>query len=409
MVNLPVTTRWIEDVATFQTLEADWDGLLANHLHGPSPFLSYAWCSLWRQHLGSGMQLAVLAAYQTDDGADTDDEPGDLADNPRAGAAGRLVGLLPLVRERSWLRGFQLTRLILMGSGIAAGDHLDAILHVDHALSVADALVAALIADRVRWDLLRLEGLHADSLMIEAWTRATGEVPKPRAKLINPYLLLPASWDEYLAGLSSNRRQQVRRFPRKLEQAFPDQVCYQTVETLEQCRAVMESLYGLHQSIQTGHGRGGAFARPAMRVFHDAVAEAFLKRGWLRLHHLQINGRDSAVIYCFRYGAEVNFYATGFDPALADYRAGRLIMQYAIRHAIEEGAVAFDFLRGDEDYKRGYTDEQRLELDLWLPGSSSIAALLAVDVKLRTAQSWVKRLLKKGGIIASVSVSDPSP
>jgi CelD/BcsL family acetyltransferase involved in cellulose biosynthesis len=41
----------------------------------------------------------------------------------------------------------------------------------------------------------------------------------------------------------------------------------------------------------------------------------------------------------------------GFEPGLARFRPGAVLLGYAIEHAIEEGNEVFDFLRGEHRYK----------------------------------------------------------
>ncbi len=46
------------------------------------------------------------------------------------------------------------------------------------------------------------------------------------------------------------------------------------------------------------------------------------------------------------------YYLGGFDPDYAALSPGALLVGHAIEAAVREGAVAFDFLRGREAYKR---------------------------------------------------------
>jgi GNAT acetyltransferase-like protein len=45
------------------------------------------------------------------------------------------------------------------------------------------------------------------------------------------------------------------------------------------------------------------------------------------------------------------YYLGGFDPAFAQLSVGMLMIDHAVRDAIRDGAVKFDFLRGREAYK----------------------------------------------------------
>ena len=88
-----------------------------------------------------------------------------------------------------------------------------------------------------------------------------------------------------------------------------------------------------------------------------------------------------------RYGDTVSFYATGYDEAWARYGPGRRVMAAAIRSAISEGAIEFDFLRGAESYKEAWTSRARLDQRIVFPGSVVGRALWS----LRTLKQAVRR------------------
>ena|SRR5438105_11909593 len=56
----------------------------------------------------------------------------------------------------------------------------------------------------------------------------------------------------------------------------------------------------------------------------------------------------------------VQLYLSGFDPALARFSLGTLLVGHAIEEAVREGAEEFDFLRGQEDYKYRWGAKDRL-------------------------------------------------
>ena len=54
------------------------------------------------------------------------------------------------------------------------------------------------------------------------------------------------------------------------------------------------------------------------------------------------------------------FYQSGFDPAYSKLSPGTVMIAHAIRRAIEGGYTTFDFLRGDEAYKRRWKPTKEL-------------------------------------------------
>jgi CelD/BcsL family acetyltransferase involved in cellulose biosynthesis len=67
-----------------------------------------------------------------------------------------------------------------------------------------------------------------------------------------------------------------------------------------------------------------------------------------------------AIFYGFAHNDSVYFYLSGYDPSLEKLSPGTVIVAYAIEQAVREGAKAFDFLRGAEDYKYAWGAQDRV-------------------------------------------------
>jgi CelD/BcsL family acetyltransferase involved in cellulose biosynthesis len=80
-----------------------------------------------------------------------------------------------------------------------------------------------------------------------------------------------------------------------------------------------------------------------------AMCEA-LQDGRLRLYCLEMDGRIGAVACAMRLRDRMVVMQTEFDPRYAQWHPISVLLQYAIEHAIGEGAKGFDFLRGQEDF-----------------------------------------------------------
>jgi len=112
----------------------------------------------------------------------------------------------------------------------------------------------------------------------------------------------------------------------------------------------------------------------ALIEFHREAARRLLDDGLLRLHVLTLGGRPAAAFYGYHAAAETIFYLGGFDPSLARYSPGKLIVAHAIEYAIaRDQAHAFDFLRGAESYKYlwGAIDQPLYRRTLSLSGVAS--------------------------------------
>ena len=113
----------------------------------------------------------------------------------------------------------------------------------------------------------------------------------------------------------------------------------------------MNVLFEQHKLRWRKRGLPGAFLGKSIR-FHKEWAETASRNGWLRLSVLKLDGEPIGAIYAMALGETTYYYQAGFDPAKGSVSPGTLLVAYTIRRAIEEGASHFDFMRGDEPYKR---------------------------------------------------------
>ncbi len=216
--------------------------------------------------------------------------------------------------------------------------------------AVAKELLAALDR-REDWRVADLHGLPEDrswlSLLAEAATERgfTVDVTEDRNG-VAPFLPIPGSYEEYLAGLPSKLRHEIRRKARKLEtEGGPYHVTLAQRETLE---AYLDRFVELHRSSE---GPKGVFMQPGMEIFFRRLGEAFLPRGVFSLTFIEVAGERVAGTIGFRFEGTFYLYNSAFDRAWQHLSPGMVLVAEDIRIAIEAGCSAFDLLRGDYAYK----------------------------------------------------------
>jgi len=182
-----------------------------------------------------------------------------------------------------------------------------------------------------------------------------------------PYLPLDGGWDQVEQRFGRSHRQNIGRYRRKLAREAGAPVGERLVVSPQDLEITMDRLETMHQSVRLAHGDPGAFATARLGEFHREVARRMLAAGRLRLWHLDVGDRTIAAIECMRFADRVSFYTTGFDLDWAAYGPGRSVMARAIQGAADEGATEFDFLRGDEEYKRAWGTETRCDLRIRRP------------------------------------------
>jgi CelD/BcsL family acetyltransferase involved in cellulose biosynthesis len=160
---------------------------------------------------------------------------------------------------------------------------------------------------------------------------------------------LPSQFEQYLATLGKSLRYDVKRLEKKPfstgEARFIEIAGGET-------REAVEFFFEAHKRRWSKRGLPGAFMGGRIKAFHHRWAALAAEKGWLWMTVLELEGKRIGAIYAMRKGPACYFYQSGFDPAHAGISPGTLLVAHTIRRAIEEGLERFDFLRGDEPYKR---------------------------------------------------------
>jgi CelD/BcsL family acetyltransferase involved in cellulose biosynthesis len=155
----------------------------------------------------------------------------------------------------------------------------------------------------------------------------------------------------YLASLSRNTRQQLRRSERSYAQSGPVQV--QRARDAAEGLDYLDALAALHQAWWIARGKPGAFANPAFRDFQRALVTDGVPLGLVELLRVTAGKRSIGYLYNLRHGDRVCAYQSGFDYAGAapHEKPGLTCHHAAIELARAEGVRVYDFLAGGDRYK----------------------------------------------------------
>ena len=331
----------LEPITLLSDSEADWRTLAAET---QNPFTSWEWASIWWRHFGAGRELRAFRCR--DDGA-------------------RVAGILPLQVASS--HGLRLLRFI----GHRPADELAPLCRAEDRAAVAEAFGTAVrearggdvcLADRLPPGHHWAEGLGGRVLRREE---------SPEVSLDTE------DWDEFLSSRSSNFRQQVRKFERRLVRDHG--LRYRLVTDGATLEEDMGTLVRLH------HARWGGLTTAfpdELLPFHTELAAAALEAGWLRLWFAELEGRPAAAWYGFRMGGADWFYQQGRDPAWDRASVGFVLTAHTIREAVTDGLSRYRFLLGGEEYKARFaTSEPSVEtvaLGATARGAAALAGVRAV-------------------------------
>ncbi|HEX2178658.1 MAG TPA: GNAT family N-acetyltransferase [Actinomycetota bacterium] len=286
-------------------------------------FATPEWNRLWWERFGQGRQTGLALTF-------SDPEP--------VGLAALTVDETAAGRRMRFLGGDDLTDY--QGPLISGPEHRPA---------VAEAFLKFLLEDYSEWDYLEAKGLpvpfHFSEWLVEVADRTGLEFDLELHEL-TAVLMLPGTWQEYLASLGSKKRHELERKTRRFDREASSAVL-RTADDASLENDV-ETFIGLHK---TSAGEKGEFMLPAREKFFRNVASTLQPLGLLSLDQLELEGRTIASTISFRYDGVLNLYNSAYDLSLRPISPGLILVSRLIERSIEEGLRRFDFLRGRERYK----------------------------------------------------------
>jgi CelD/BcsL family acetyltransferase involved in cellulose biosynthesis len=314
-------TRVFTGSGLFQELEGPWKELVGAS-PSATPFQTWEWQSTWAKHYLGVRKPLAFACYEGQD----------------------LVGLMPMVK------GFGPWRT-LRPMGVGPSDYLHPLARQGYEETVAEHLVA---------ELREINGIDLIDLQQIRETRALAESMKgtiiEQATCLS--LDLPSTYDAYLQTLGKSLRYDVRKLDKSLFQS--GQASIEPVP-LQETEKGMDILFEQHKKRwQAKQALIGGLALASAGKFHKEWASKANANGWLWLSVLNFEGEPIGAIYGMTLGDTVYYYQAGFDPSKAAVSPGTLLVAATIRRAIEEGKQHFDFMRGDEPYKRRWKPQHVL-------------------------------------------------
>ena len=312
----------VEAHSDFDALGPAYDGWMAMAEAAPrgSIFLTPLWSRTWWRHYGGGRPLAILTARS---------------------AEGDLVGVAPFFGDGE--------SLALVGSDDLL-DYRDILTRPGFEEAVIDGFLSHLEAEVPGWSSVVLNSVPEESgaiRILEGMARERGLTFAIEKEDDCPVLDLPPSWEDFLGGLGSKYRHEIRRKTRK---AFKgEDVSVAWIRDRDDLGAALESFVHLHAL--SSPTKADFMARGRRRFFEDLVV-AFQELGMLKLCFLQQGDKRLAALLCFDHASTRFAYNSGYDPEYASLSPGIVLFAESIRNAIEEGCGRFDLLRGTETYKR---------------------------------------------------------
>ncbi len=324
----------LELITTFeqlQFLEHEWNEMLPHNATNEI-FLTWQWQTTWWN------------SYQ----------PGDMWVLAARDESGRLVGVAPWFIEQS-------SRVVRTIGCVEVTDYLDILVLPDHREAFCAALADFIAAHADAYERIVLCNVPGSSPTLEVLPRLLAErgfAVRVEREEVCPVITLASDFEGYLAGLDKKQRHEVRRKVRRAESA-EEQVEWYIVGPQHDLSAEIDKFVHL---MAASHPEKALFLKDEKNMaFFRAIVLRVAQCGWLQLSFLTVNGTPVATYLNFDYDNRILVYNSGLLPeAYGHLSPGIVLLTYNIQHAIELGRTAFDFLRGNEEYKYRMGGHDRL-------------------------------------------------
>lgn len=302
---------------TFESLGPRWEAIAADR-PGVTVFDTLTWQQTWWEEFGQGARLSLMSVCED---------------------AGPAVLIAPMMARDGCVSFLGGTDLVDFHDFLTAGAPQRA--HVEAILKEITAAVACRTID-----LLSVPGDSPCVQSVPEIARAAGWQVEVTQEDVAPRMLLPATFDEHVEGLSKKDRHELRRKMRRIESAGA--VRDVELSTPEDITAAFGDFLTLHRKSAP---QKAEFMTPHRERFFRRVAGKLALKGIARLRFLEFEGRRVATSLSWVIGGTRYLYNSGYDPEFRDLSVGLINHAYGIRASIAEGIKIFDFMRGNEPYK----------------------------------------------------------
>ena len=184
--------------------------------------------------------------------------------------------------------------------------------------------------------------------VVDAVADSDGYIASREKVDVAPAISLPPSFDDYLASLSGHDRHELRRKRRRLGEIGEWRIRRADEIGWE---ADLAAFFEFHR--QAPGEKAGFFTSERERFFRRLAADLFLM-GLARLDVLDLDGEPVACTFSYDFRDTLALYNSSFRPDLAKMAPGMVLVGSLIEQSIDEGKACFDFLRGDEPYKKRF-------------------------------------------------------
>ena len=357
----------------FLSLRNDWDNLLsrsaANNL-----FLTFDWQYTWWEHFGMKKSLFILLVKKQES----------------------LIAIAPFMIVTRL--GFKVLEFI----GQGRSDYLDFIICQD-THTVIKSIFEYLLANSKLWQVVHLSDIAWTQDQIQNIRKVTPDLLSSyRLYTTCPYVSIASSWDDFLKSKSQRFRKRLRYNFNRIAAQTDSEILKLTKDAVT--AELPEYLWEVEKNSWKYKTGTAHLENESIRNFFRDIFLKFAAKDWIEIWMAKHNGIPVAFEVNYLYNNRVYSQEGSYDLSYDGY--GSILTQFALRDAVEKQYLEYDFLRGDEDYKKLWASAYRDLYQIVFYGKSLYSKLaylllfklrwqLASFKRLRRLPSRIKGVIRK--------------
>ena len=327
-----LTTRLITTLDEFAACRQAWNALAGDRI-----FHRWEWMYSWWESYHRTGELAIVVVED---------------------ATGRWLGVAPWFISTSASRG----RVVrILGSGTACSDYVSIAVRPGLETIMAEQLANLMAGGDpifANVDLYEFEGHGRHDPMLDALTYLIAD---DFANVVTEEISgswrseLTDDWKSFDQQLKKSFRRKTKKAIRRLESEDFRATVHWAPESIE---TVWPVFVDLHQRRRISLGQPGCFADPRFEKFLKTASMRLAESAESQINLIFHKDQPLACNLEFAAGNTIYMYQTGLDPDQMQLEPGHITFCWAIRESIDRHYRWFDFLRGDEPYKKLWNSER---------------------------------------------------
>jgi GNAT acetyltransferase-like protein len=166
-------------------------------------------------------------------------------------------------------------------------------------------------------------------------------------------VVMPATKQELLASLGSNKRQQLGKYTRRLQKEWPSGIEWVSLSRSDITQEMFRAVVQFNSLRLTAKGRLTLWREAMITQRWDLATHSGLLCG------LRLNGKFVSGAVSYLYGRDAYYVLIGHDPEYDYWNLGNLTTWLTLEKCLERGIRRFHFLWGLSEYKLRFGGEAK--------------------------------------------------